>query len=501
MDVISNIEELSLLQRPKNTKKAMLEVVCQVCGKHYEMSYYCVLHKPNAFLCMRCKTEKTLEAKYGDKHYVGKRDIKKWQEKAAATMKQKYGVENPGQMSDHQSKCEATSIEKYGSLQERHKQAFLKSNETKIEHYGSLEAAKEVMLQHQRQTTGKFNVSQTEKWVYTRMKHTCERYQKLYSDRGEFFEKDGEFFFKCGRCGVVHNQKDSTWSRCYECFPLNKNPHYSEEQNEVALFLKQFTDVRQNVKSFFPNNGKLEVDIVTDKLLVEYDGAYWHNNHKDVKQDLAKSMGKDLIRIFDYEWETKKDIIKNVLKSKLGIYDKILYARKCIVKEISNNEYREFCNENHIQGYSPASIKMGLYYNDELIQIMSFSKPRYSNEQYEMIRECSKGTYHIVGGKGKLLKHFEMTYKPKSLISYCDKRYFNGGSYEALGFQLSKETAPAFSVLTQDGIKNRMEFTKPKMARMTNFKFNESLTQIENIIENDMIVLWDNGTKVYKKTY
>ena len=76
---------------------------------------------------------------------------------------------------------------------------------------------------------------------------------------------------------------------------------------------------------------------------------------------------------------------------------------------------------------------------------MSFSKPRFTNKyEYEIIRECSKQGYIILGGKEKLWSYFIKTFQPKSVISYCDFSKFTGNSYLKLGFKKERLNKPGF---------------------------------------------------------
>ena len=115
-----------------------------------------------------------------------------------------------------------------------------------------------------------------------------------------------------------------------------------------------------------------------------------------------------------------------------------LYARKCIIKEVQKDEAVSFINNYHIQGStrtdrSKDTIRLGLYFEDKLVSIMTFGKPRYNkNYEYELIRYCS--SHNIIGGAEKLFKNFIKTYKPNSVISYCDFSKFTGMTYEKLGF-------------------------------------------------------------------
>ncbi|QXO06016.1 hypothetical protein [Campylobacter phage CJLB-10] len=66
-------------------------------------------------------------------------------------------------------------------------------------------------------------------------------------------------------------------------------------------------------------------------------------------------------------------------------------ARKCILKQVSKSEEKEFLNKNHLQGFTGSSICYGLYFNNELVCLMSFGKPRFTNKyDWELIRLCTK---------------------------------------------------------------------------------------------------------------
>ncbi|MBR4316363.1 MAG: hypothetical protein IKP65_05305 [Alphaproteobacteria bacterium] len=132
----------------------------------------------------------------------------------------------------------------------------------------------------------------------------------------------------------------------------------------------------------------------------------------------------------------KQEIVKDRIKSILDIYDKKIYARKCEIKEIDIQTSNEFLETNHLQGKDNSSIRLGLFYENELISVMTFSKPRFNKHfNYELLRFASKTGYKVVGGASKLLEAFKRQYKG-SIISYADRRYSNGRLYETIGFEL-----------------------------------------------------------------
>lgn len=156
----------------------------------------------------------------------------------------------------------------------------------------------------------------------------------------------------------------------------------------------------------------------------------------------AKQLGYFLISVFD--WYDREKIV-DLIKSKLKILPNRIYARKCEIKEIADNKLvRAFLNENHLQNWTNSSIKLGLFYNDELLQIATFGRPRRNkNYQWELIRICSKKDWLIVGGESKLTSFFRQNYTaPKDkIMSYenLDISQKDGRRSPSYGIWINKE--------------------------------------------------------------
>ena len=74
----------------------------------------------------------------------------------------------------------------------------------------------------------------------------------------------------------------------------------------------------------------------------------------------------------------------------------------------AKKETKEFIQNNHIQGNVAYSLSYGLYFEDELVQIITFGKSRFNkNYEWEILRSCTKMGYNIIGGFSKLLKCFK----------------------------------------------------------------------------------------------
>lgn len=151
--------------------------------------------------------------------------------------------------------------------------------------------------------------------------------------------------------------------------------------------------------------------------------------YHQLKSALAEKHGYRCIQV--WEWEDTNKIL-NLLVSRPTVY-----ARKCEVRKVPNIETNEFLDKFHFQGKSRSDVQLGLYYEGDLVSVMTFGKPRYNkNYEYELIRYCS--SYNVIGGSSKLFKHFINEYNPHSIISYCDRSKFSGSTYLKLGFTYSK---------------------------------------------------------------
>lgn len=315
-----------------------------------------------------------------------------------------------------------------------------------------------------------------------------------------------KYTFICNRCGKEFESCFSfgqeTEVCCPNCDPLRNGVSHQEKQ--LLEYIKSIYngEVLENYKHLiYP----YEIDIYLPdlKLAIEYDGRYWHNNSKKtyMKYRICKEKGIRLVMIYDYEWEQNSDKIKSYLKTLICGNEHRIGARKCEVRNVDIKEAEEFINRYHLQG-SPQNITnknticLGLYLNDELLQIETFRKSRYSSKyDWELIRECSKGGWNVIGGKSKILSEFRKKYSG-TIISYCDKRFFTGKSYEECGFTLVGETPSDYKYYKNGKVFSREQFMKHKLKDKLD-TFDESLTETENMLNNGYFKLYDFGNYVY----
>ena len=160
-------------------------------------------------------------------------------------------------------------------------------------------------------------------------------------------------------------------------------------------------------------------------------------------------------------------------------------------------------NKNHLQGFVNSNINYGLYYNGELISVMTFMKLRKvfggksDGGDYELVRFCNKLGVSVTGGASKLLKVFSNDYEPKSIVSYCDISWANGNLYKKLGFSYDGLTPPNYHYVVDKIRVNRIKFQKHKLV---NEGFNPKLTERKIMNERGYYRIYNCGNERYVKT-
>jgi hypothetical protein len=246
-----------------------------------------------------------------------------------------------------------------------------------------------------------------------------------------------------------------------------------------------------------------EVDILIPKLNlgIEFNGVYWHseffkeNNYHYNKYKQCLDNGLDLIQVWEDDWIYKKDIIKSIILNKMKLTPDKIWARNCDIKEVNDSTCKTFLNSNHIQGWCVSSKRIGLFYKGELVSLMTFGKLRKSlgqsskENEWELLRFCSKLNTSVVGGASKILDFFIKNNSVKKIISYSRNDYSSGNLYQKLNFKRSGYNTSYYWVV--DKIRqNRWNFRKDKLVKMG---YNPDKTEVEIMHELKSYRAFDSG--------
>ena len=455
---------------------------------------------------VREKAKKTNLAKYGSEYGFGSKEI---QDKIRKTNLERYGVENAFQRQDVKDRMRQNNIDEYGvTANALRPEVMQKKHDTMMERYGvdNPTLSKELHEKAVRNYLYSSYDRIMEKW----RNHVIPLFSK---DEYAGCTVGKSYKWKCVKCGrefeqVVHTTGNNVFRfmpRCWHCYPNMNEQGQSYKEKEVLDFVKSIYN-----GEIIPNAhgviGRKELDIyLPDKnLAIEFDGLYWHSEEQGKGEDyhLSKTeaceeKGIRLIHIFEDEWNLKKEIVKDRIRSILGIGQKRIYARNCMLAEISSVSANEFLEANHLQGGDNSSIRYGLYYNDELVSVMTFGKPRFNkNYDWELVRFASKNGCNVVGGASKLLAQFSKL-NSGSVVSYADRRYSDGGLYEKLGFRKVGVSKPNYWWCKGDDKLTRYACQKHRLKKILGDAFDPELSETENMEFNGWTRMHDCGNFVY----
>lgn len=320
------------------------------------------------------------------------------------------------------------------------------------------------------------------------------------------FSYQNECTCKCLACNNVFTENYSTIrtrilaniNPCTNCVPLNA--HVSNAEKQLADYVKSIckTEIIENDRAIL-NGKELDLYLPEYKLAFEYNGLYWHNelhkaaNYHLQKTEMCEKQGIQLIHIFEDEWLYKQDIVKSRIKGLLHLNDRI-FARKCVIKQVSATDSDSFLNTNHTQGACISKYRYGLYYNEELVSLMTFGKSRFTNE-IELLRFCNKLNTNVIGAASKLLKHFLKDTAIAKIISYADRRWSCGRVYDKLGFTLLGKSIPSYYYVVDNMRQNRINYQKHKLVLEG---FDDTKTEHQIMLERSIYRIYDCGTLKYE---
>lgn len=436
--------------------------------------------------------EETSLTKFGTKCTLQSPNVHK---KTQSTLLEKYNVDHPLKSKEILSKQEMTNIDRYGSKRPaQNKNVLEKMIKT------NLDKRSVPYVTMDKEIIKKMNLSfRNNNWENYNIRLSQKKIEPLFG-KDYYINSKSNFKFKCLLCGNLF-ESDETNPQRIRC---NCTHYRSTYEEDILEWLKSL-----NIHNIYPNkrfyeNGKYiyEIDLFLEdyNIGIDFDGLYWHsdlnkeNNYHQDKWKFFNNENIELIQVFENEWLYKNDIVKSIILNKLNLVKNSIYARKCEIKEVSKKDSDIFLLENHLQGYCSSKIKIGLYYNKELVSIATFGKSRFDrSESKELLRYANKLYTSVIGGFSKLIKYYLNTYN-ETIISYVDLRYFSARAYLQLGFNSIGLTKPNYYYFKLPNLEllNRILFQKHKLKNKLD-DFDPNLSEVNNMLKNGYNRIFDAG--------
>ena len=274
----------------------------------------------------------------------------------------------------------------------------------------------------------------------------------------------------------------------------------SSGEREVHDFCKTICDATQHNVTIHGHS--IDIFIPDKNLAIEFNGLYWHSEkyrnktyHQKKKLDLLQN-GINLLHIWEDDWKNKKSLIKSMISHHLN-KSRIIYARKCAIRKVDNVD--EFLIQNHLQGTCVSKMRYGLFFDDQLVSVMTFGKGRMTmnskNVEWELLRFCNCKNTTVIGGASKLFSYFMKEQRPNEVISYANLDISNGNLYRKLNFTEESITAPGYWWCKGGQKYNRSRFMKHVIAKTETEK---SMTAPQIMKEQGYYVVWNSGNIKFK---
>ena len=322
--------------------------------------------------------------------------------------------------------------------------------------------------------------------------------------------------FKCNVCDNIFTSTVLGSGKipiCRKCYPIVKN---SKLEEVIRDFLNY------NNIGYVDNNRKIldgkEIDLYvpSHNIGIEINGNYFHSENsggkdKDYhidKMKISNDKKIKLIQFFEDEILLKKEIVLSRLSSLFKL-NNTLYARKCEIREVNKKDSTFFLEKNHLQGNSVDKFRYGLFFNDELVSLMTFGRKRkvLGNKnsdinEFELVRFCNKLNFNIVGGFSKLLHFFIKNHNPNKIETYADIRWSGINPEETVyfrnGFKYVHHTPPNYWYINTNSYLNRYHRYNFRKDVLVKEGFPKEKTEWEIMKEKGYDRIWDCGSMKFE---
>lgn len=503
---------------------------CPVCNKEYEVTNNDKLKFPPTACSYACRTilrTKTSLKRYGCTAPGNNPEARK---KASDTMMKNLGVPYAMMSEEVHEKSKQILLEKYGvDNVGKNKEIRERRMKKERENHGgrlafntpeSYAHRKETVLQRYGQEV--FSIPEIREKIKKTM---LEKYGAEYMMQvPEFKAKQQESIFQ--HYGVRSAFASPEIQKKVEQTMLERygvtNPAYSEELMKKAeqTMLERYgkcariSKLNLKFKEFLEENnihaesehfilGKwFDFCIPDQQILIEINPTYTHNilgNHwgagvtRDyhiAKTNLAREHGFRCIHIWDWDnWDSILDLIQPHIK---------IPARKCKVFKLYTNIAESFLEKNSIYdvGYNNL-VCFGIVYEDQLIQVMTFGRPKDKNYTVEISNICSKKGITVVGGVSRLFRAALQYIEPNSVIVYNDTSKFTGNIYGILGMNHVRHDPP--KEIWSKGTEKISAEVLHKKGFNSLFHVNKEIESNDKaMIESYWLPIYDCGYDVYE---
>ena len=157
--------------------------------------------------------------------------------------------------------------------------------------------------------------------------------------------------------------------------------------------------------------------------------------------DAAEAEGSSIIHLHEDTWRQRGNIVRDRLLNRVQATQRV-FARKTKARPIAAEEAIAFLDEHHLWGPTNAKYAYGLFLQDELVAVATFTKRKLvkrgsgsKRRTHELLRFCARRDMRVVGGITKLLSAFKKDRDVDDLVTNIDRDWGGGAGWRAIGFE------------------------------------------------------------------
>ena len=509
---------------------------CVICGSEFPVTPVQIY--TNIKTCSEaCRLElvkQTSLQRYGVDNYAQSEESKV---RTKTAFLNAYGVDNPMKLKSCQIKAQNTCLNKYGVTSFSKTPEFIdKCIDTNQQRYGCDWASQSDQFKAKSRATclSKYGVDNGGKALHSiidRMTNPSKVNNLL-----EFRKNPAEFITShfidsptlsdiASECGILDSSVGWILRNSNNLHLIRYN--YSKMEAEVVSFLSEVVEsdcpIIQRTKQVIT---PYELDIYIPKYRVAFecnptsthnvnlpafnsDSPPVNSTYHKMKTDLCGKQNIFLFHIFGYEWTHKQLVCKSMILNLLHKTPNKVYGRDTEIKDVSAKDSYEFLVNNHRQGGVHCKVRLGLYHDDQLVSLMTFSKMRNTlgtgksdlSDCWELVRFCNRINTNVVGGASKLFKYFISQYNPQRIRSFSDRAHTTGKLYTLLGFDKKHESDPGYCWVN---VKTDMPYSRVNAQKqnIAQFLHDDTIdlnkTEVEIMTEHGFVQIYDSGTILWE---
>lgn len=240
---------------------------------------------------------------------------------------------------------------------------------------------------------------------------------------------------------------------CKHCNAERAALDENTQEREVDTFIKSLGFSTQRSNREFLGRKELDIYISSTKTAVEYNGIWWHNEAEGVgkrprgehdakfKTDACKSLGIDLIHVFEDDWVVSNERCRNWLRARLGRYENCVDVEKCSISLISAEDAEVFVDTysilplpNYDNLYLGLTTVMG-----DLVSVVAVGAREDLGLNFQYFRSLTE----VRGSMQAMISTtWGLIEDSTHMIAVTDLTYENGKALEASGFKKYKAAYP-----------------------------------------------------------